>query len=62
MDGKTQYLRPWSDPDAAEARYRGSSATSKVTSGEKRPKPSEDFALFPHDSGQGAKKVRGKLQ
>jgi len=61
IDGKTQYFGPWSDPAGAEAKFRGSSATPKVTSGEKPPKPSDDFQLFAHDSGQWAKKVRGKL-
>ena len=61
VNGTLRYFGAWNDPAAAEARYVGSTTTSKVTSGEKPPKPSKVFPLFAHDAGQWANKVRGKL-
>ena len=60
IKGKLEYFGPWADPAAALLRFQGSTP-AKIASQEKPAKPSDDFPLFPHDSGQWAKKVKGKL-
>lgn len=58
--GKLTYYGPWSDPDAALERFQGRIETQNVASEVRQGKPSKDFPLFLHASGQWARKVRGK--
>jgi integrase len=59
---KTRYFGPWSDPDAALARYQEeTNSPKKIASSGKPAKPHPDFPLGVHPSGQWSKRIRGKL-
>jgi len=65
IKGKFVYFGPWSDPDAALARYLGRTSNSqKIASpakSAKPPKPHPDYPFYAHASGQWAKRVRNKV-
>jgi integrase len=59
--GKIRCYGPWADPEAALAKYLGSTTNSKVTAPKPTAKRPADFALTLHKaSGQYVRKVKGK--
>jgi integrase len=59
--GKIRCYGPWADPDAALAKYQGSTPAPKVTPSKTPAKRPPGFPLFLHKgSGQYAKKVKGR--
>jgi integrase len=65
IDGKNRYFGPWSDPDAALARYLGQRTSPRriapSAKSAKPPKPHRDYPLYAHASGQWAKRLLGKV-
>lgn len=65
IDGKNRYFGPWSDPDAALARYLGQSTSptriAPSAKSAKPPKPHRDYPLYAHATGQWAKRLLGKV-
>ena len=63
--GRMHYFGPWSDPDAALARYLGRTSDPRRIASRARsakpPKPHRDYPLYAHASGQWAKRVRNKV-
>jgi hypothetical protein len=63
ISGKMHYYGPWSDPDAALARYQEeTNSRLRIASPEKPAKPRPDFPLYPHYVGQWAKRIRGVVR
>jgi len=58
-----RYFGPWSDPDAALARYQGATeqriASTSIPG--KPVKPTPDFPLYAHNARQWAKRIRGRV-
>ncbi len=62
VSGQTRYYGPWSDPDAALARYqRETNEQSNIASPAKPAKPRPDFPLYAHNARQWAKRIRGQV-
>jgi integrase len=63
VGNKTRYYGPWSDPDAALAKYQKEiDNRSRIASPDKPAKPHPEFPLYPHASGVWAKRIRGVLR
>jgi len=70
VKGKFRYFGPWSDLEGALTKYKAEttpdtyarvpSKASSVPAKTRPAKPHPDFPLYPHSSGQWARKVRGK--
>ena len=59
-----RYFGPWSDPDAALARYLGQNTQERIppsVASAKPPKPNRDFPLYAHANGQWARRILGKV-
>ena len=67
IKGKMVYFGLWDDPQAALDRYhawlagRTPEKPAIVTRNGRPGKPHKDYPLYPHGSGQWAKRVRGKV-
>lgn len=64
IKGKFHYFGPWNDPEGSLRNYHqfiGKSEKKRIASVAKPAKPRPDFPLYPHNCGQWAKKVRGRV-
>jgi len=64
IKGRMRYFGPWSDPDAALARYLGQDTQERIppsAASAKPRKPNRDFPLYAHANGQWARRILGRV-